>query len=38
MYKVLIADDEIKVCQLIESLVDWEKMDLQLVSMVHNGL
>lgn len=38
MYKVLIADDEIKVCQLIESLVEWAKLDLQLAAMVHNGL
>ena len=24
MYRILIADDENKVCQLIKSLVDWE--------------
>ena len=25
MLKVLIADDESKVCQLIEKLVDWDR-------------
>ena len=29
MLKVLIADDESKVCQLIEKLVDWDALDME---------
>ena len=36
--KVMIADDEEKVCQLIEHLVDWESMDMEIVAIVHNGI
>lgn len=36
--KVIIADDEEKVCQLIEHLVDWQSMDMEIVAIVHNGL
>lgn len=38
MLKVLIADDEQKVCQLIHGLIPWESLDLQVVGMVHDGL
>ncbi|MFA9462812.1 MAG: response regulator [Velocimicrobium sp.] len=37
MYKVLIADDEKKVCQLIKILVEWDSLDMEVVGMVHNG-
>lgn len=37
MYKVLIADDEKKVCQLIYMLVDWKSLDMEVIGMVHNG-
>ena len=36
--KLIIADDEDKVCQLIYKLVDWEKLDMEVVSIVHNGI
>lgn len=36
--KVMIADDEEKVCQLIEHLVDWKSMDMKVVAIVHNGI
>lgn len=38
MFKVLIADDEVKVCRLISCLIDWEALGLKLVGMVHDGL
>lgn len=37
MLKLLIADDEIKICQLIEYLVDWEKFDIQIIGIVNDG-
>jgi len=36
--KVLIADDESKVCRLIQMLCDWEKLDMELVGTAYNGL
>lgn len=36
--KVVIADDEEKICQLIYKLVDWEEMDMQVEAVVHNGI
>lgn len=38
MIKVLIADDELKVCQLINFLVDWQAMGMKVVAIVHNGV
>ena len=38
MLKVLIADDEEKICQLILKLIDWEKLGLEVVATVSNGL
>lgn len=38
MYKVLIADDEIKVVQLIKSLIHWESLKLELISIANNGI
>lgn len=32
MLNVLIADDESKVCQLIEKLVDWPSLGMQVVA------
>lgn len=37
MLKVLIADDEKHVCKLIEKLIRWEELNLELVSVVHSG-
>lgn len=37
MLKVLIADDEIKVCQLIYHLIDWESMGLEVAGIVNDG-
>ncbi len=37
MLKVLIADDEVKVCQLILHLVDWKAIGLEVVGIVNDG-
>lgn len=38
MIKVIIADDELKVCKLIEFLIDWEALEMEIVDIVHNGI
>lgn len=38
MMKVVIADDEQRICQLIQMLVDWEKMNMEVAAVVHNGI
>ena len=37
MIKVVVADDEVKVCQLICNLVDWSAFDMEIVAVAHNG-
>lgn len=36
--KVMIADDEPKVCQLIYHLVDWEQFGLEVIGIVNDGV
>lgn len=38
MYKVLIADDEVKVAQLTKALIKWEALKLELVGIAHDGI
>lgn len=38
MLKVLIADDEERVCQLINRLIDWEDLHMEVVGMAANGI
>ena len=38
MLKILIADDEDRVCRLIEKLIDWEHLDISLVATAANGI
>lgn len=38
MIRVLIADDEEKVCKLIRALVDWDEFDMEIVGFAHNGI
>ncbi|HHW01235.1 MAG TPA: response regulator [Thermoanaerobacterales bacterium] len=38
MIKVIIADDEEKVCQLIYHLIDWKSVDMEIVGVAHNGI
>ena len=37
MYKVLIADDEEKVCQLISKIIDWEALGVEIVGIANDG-
>lgn len=38
MIKVLIVDDEFRVCQLICNLIDWGSLDMQIIGVAHNGI
>lgn len=38
MLKVIIADDEEKVCQLIYKLIDWKSLDMDIAGVAHNGI
>ena len=38
MLKVLIADDEARVCQLIQMLVDWDALNMQVIGTAANGI
>lgn len=38
MIKVIIADDEENVCQLIRGLIDWKSLDMEIVGVAHNGV
>ncbi len=38
MLKVLIADDERKICQLIEKLIDWKSQEMQVIATAENGM
>ena len=38
MWKVMIADDENYMLEAMENLIDWSKMDCQLVFKAKNGL
>lgn len=38
MIKVVIADDEEKISQLIYNLVDWDKMEMTVSAIVHDGI
>ena len=35
--KVVIADDEVRICQLIQALIDWDSMGMKVVGIAHNG-
>ncbi len=38
MLRIVVADDEIKVCNLICALIEWETLGLELAGVAHNGL
>ena len=38
MLRIMISDDEINICNLIKSMIDWNQMGLELVAMTQNGL
>jgi len=36
--KVMIADDESKVCQLISNLIDWASFDMEIIGIANDGI
>jgi two-component system response regulator YesN len=38
MWKVIIADDEKLICRLIETLIDWKALDMEIVGKAENDL
>lgn len=38
MLKVIIADDEKKICQLLQLIVDWHALGYEIVAVAHDGL
>ncbi len=38
MLRVIIADDEERVCRLIQALADWEALGMEVCGIAHNGL
>lgn len=38
MIKVLIADDEKKICQLIQALVNWDELGMKVIGFAHDGI
>ena len=37
MYRAIIVDDELKVCELIQMLGDWERFGIQIIDICHDG-
>lgn len=38
MYNVLIVDDEIHICKLLEKLIEWERLELNLAGTANDGV
>lgn len=38
MLKVIIADDEAHICKLVQALVDWDRLGLEVIGIASNGL
>ncbi|MCL2152528.1 MAG: response regulator [Oscillospiraceae bacterium] len=38
MLKVIVADDEERVCRLIRMIVDWESLDMEVIGTASNGI
>lgn len=36
--KVLIADDELKICELIKFIINWELLEMEIIAISHNGI
>ena len=37
MFKAIIADDEIRICMLLQRLIDWSAMEIEIVGECHDG-
>ena len=38
MIKVIIADDEPRICKLIEKLINWEELEMEVIKVASNGV
>ena len=38
MYRILLVDDEIHICQLIEHLVNWEELGAEMCGTAQDGV
>lgn len=38
MLKLLIVDDEMLICKMIEKFIDWESIDIQIIGIANDGL
>lgn len=38
MLKVILADDEVRICRLIQALADWKSLDMEVVATASNGV
>ncbi len=38
MLKVLIADDEVIICQMLKKLINWEDKNMEIIGIAHNGI
>lgn len=38
MTKVIIADDETRICRLIANLVNWDEFGMEIIGLAHNGI
>lgn len=38
MIKVLIVDDEVHICHLLEKLIDWTKLDMEVIGIANDGI
>ena len=36
MFKAIIADDEIRICMLLQRLIDWSAMEIEIVGECHD--
>lgn len=37
MYKLLISDDEIRICKFIQHLIDWESFGVEVIGLAQDG-
>ncbi len=38
MIKVLIVDDEVHICHLLEKLIDWQELDMEVIGIANDGI
>ena len=38
LIKVLIVDDEVRICHLLEKLIDWRELDMEVIGIANDGI